>query len=37
MSSQSIKAKIEFIIEMIENIEEIIKRHNGIVKNLMIN
>lgn len=34
MSSKSINAKIDFIIEMIENIEEITKRHNGIVKTL---
>ncbi|PHQ65926.1 MAG: hypothetical protein COB99_01330 [Sulfurimonas sp.] len=34
MSSKSINAKIEFIIEMIDNIEEITKRHNGIVKTL---
>ncbi|WP_294888279.1 HepT-like ribonuclease domain-containing protein [Sulfurimonas sp. RIFCSPLOWO2_12_36_12] len=34
MSKQSTKAKLEFIIEMIENIEEITKRHNGIVKTL---
>ena len=34
MSKQSMNAKIEFIIEMIENIEEIINRHNGIVKTL---
>ena len=34
MSKQSMNAKLEFIIEMIENIEEIINRHNGIVKTL---
>jgi len=34
MSKVSINAKIDFILEMIENIEKIIKRHNGIVKAL---
>lgn len=34
MSKQSLSAKLDFIIEMIENIEEIIKRHNGIVDTL---
>jgi uncharacterized protein with HEPN domain len=31
MSENSIKAKIDFILEMISNIEKIIERHNGIV------
>lgn len=34
MSNTSINAKIEFILEMIENIEKIIERHNGIVDTL---
>lgn len=34
MSKKSTKAKLEFIIEMIENIEAIIKRHDGIVNTL---
>lgn len=34
MSSKSFKARIDFIIEMIENIEEIIRRHHGIVDTL---
>ncbi|WP_455757564.1 HepT-like ribonuclease domain-containing protein [Sulfurimonas sp.] len=34
MSNKSMNAKVEFIIEMIENIEEIINRHNGVVKTL---
>ena len=34
MSKQSQLAKIDFLLEMIENIEEIIKRHKGIVDTL---
>ena len=34
MSNQSLKAKVEFILEMIENIELIINRHKGIVSTL---
>jgi len=34
MSKQSLLAKLDFIIEMIENIEQIIQRHNGIVDTL---
>lgn len=34
MSSKSTLAKIEFMLEMCENIEEITKRHGGIVKTL---
>lgn len=34
MSENSVNAKIEFILEMIENIEKIIERHNGIVDTL---
>lgn len=34
MSKKSLLAKIDFIIEMIENIELIISRHNGIVETL---
>ena len=34
MSKQSLLAKLDFIIEMIENIELIINRHNGIVDTL---
>jgi uncharacterized protein with HEPN domain len=34
MSKKSIQSKIEFILEMIENIEKIIQRHNGIVDTL---
>ncbi|WP_324171370.1 DUF86 domain-containing protein [Sulfurimonas sp.] len=34
MSEKSLQAKIDFIVEMIENIEEIVKRHEGIVKTL---
>lgn len=32
MSKQSSIAKIDFMLEMIENIEKIVKRHDGIVK-----
>ncbi|MGM0623722.1 MAG: hypothetical protein ACQESH_06840 [Campylobacterota bacterium] len=32
MSKQSSVAKIDFMLEMIENIEKIVKRHGGIVK-----
>lgn len=31
MSEKSITSKIEFILEMIDNIEKIVQRHNGIV------
>jgi uncharacterized protein with HEPN domain len=34
MSKKSLEAKIDFIVEMIENIQEIVKRHGGIVKAL---
>ena len=34
MSKKSMQAKVEFILEMIDNIDEIIKRHHGIVKTL---
>jgi len=34
MSEKSLLAKIDFILEMIENIELIILRHNGIVETL---
>ena len=34
MSKQSQLAKIDFLLEMIENIEQIIQRHNGIVDTL---
>lgn len=34
MSKKSLEAKIEFILEMIENIQQIINRHKGIVKTL---
>ena len=34
MSKQSIKAKIEFILEMVDNIKKIIQRHNGIINSL---
>jgi len=34
MSKQSVSAKIDFMIEMIEDIEQIIQRHNGIVDTL---
>jgi len=34
MSKKAQQAKIEFIIEMIENIELIISRHKGIVSSL---
>jgi len=34
MSKKSIHAKVEFTLEMIENIEKIIQRHHGIVKTL---
>lgn len=34
MSKKSLSAKIDFMLEMCENIEEIIKRHGGIVKTL---
>jgi hypothetical protein len=35
MSKNSIKAKSDFILEMISNINKIIKRHNGIVSFLI--
>lgn len=31
MSKKSVNSKIEFILEMVENIEKIVQRHNGIV------
>lgn len=34
MSKKSMQAKVEFILEMIENIDAITKRHGGIVKAL---
>ena len=34
MSKKSMQAKVEFILEMIDNIDEIVKRHHGIVKTL---
>ena len=34
MSKISLEAKIEFILEMIENIEKIVQRHNGIINAL---
>ena len=34
MSKKSMQAKVEFILEMIDNIDEIIYRHHGIVKTL---
>ena len=34
MSKKSMLAKVEFILEMIDNIDEIICRHHGIVKTL---
>jgi len=34
MSKVSIIAKVDFILEMISNIEKIVKRHNGIIKAL---
>jgi len=34
MSETSLRAKVDFILEMCENINEIIKRHDGIVKTL---
>jgi uncharacterized protein with HEPN domain len=34
MSKKSMQAKVEFILEMITNIDEIIERHYGIVKTL---
>ncbi|MEK6658298.1 MAG: HepT-like ribonuclease domain-containing protein [Campylobacterota bacterium] len=34
MSKKSLNAKIDFMLEMCENIEEITKRHCGIVKTL---
>lgn len=34
MSKKSMQAKVEFILEMIDNINEIVRRHNGIVKTL---
>ncbi|MEA1955129.1 MAG: HepT-like ribonuclease domain-containing protein [Campylobacterota bacterium] len=34
MSKKSFEAKLDFILEMIDNIEEIIKRHAGIVKSI---
>jgi len=34
MSKQSLQAKIEFIVEMVDNIDAIAKRHGGIVKAL---
>ncbi len=34
MSKDSQLAKVDFMLEMITNIEKIIKRHNGIIKTL---
>ncbi|MFK5975156.1 MAG: DUF86 domain-containing protein [Sulfurovum sp.] len=34
MSKYSLKAKVEFILEMCANIQKIVKRHKGIVKAL---
>ena len=34
MSKHSLQAKIEFIVEMVDNIDAIAKRHGGIVKAL---
>ena len=34
MSEKSLVAKLDFIIEMIENIEQIIERHKGVVDTL---
>jgi len=34
MSKKSMQAKVEFALEMIDNIELIVKRHKGIVKTL---
>jgi len=34
MSEKSFKAKLDFILEMIDSIENIIKRHDGIAKSL---
>ncbi|MBN2781800.1 MAG: DUF86 domain-containing protein [Campylobacterales bacterium] len=34
MSKKSFEAKLDFIIEMIENLEKIISRHGGIVKSI---
>ena len=34
MSNISLNAKIDFILEMIENIEKIVQRHNGVVNAL---
>lgn len=34
MSKHALQAKIEFIVEMIENMEAITQRHGGIVKAL---
>lgn len=34
MSKYALEAKVGFLLEMIENIEKIIKRHGGIVKTL---
>jgi uncharacterized protein with HEPN domain len=34
MSEISINAKVKFIIEMIENIEKIVQRHNGVTQSL---
>jgi len=34
MSKKSMQAKVEFVLEMIDNIDEIICRHHGIVKTL---
>jgi len=34
MSKHSLYAKIDFILEMLENIDKITKRHDGIVKTL---
>jgi len=34
MSKVSVVAKVDFILEMVSNIEKIIKRHNGIVNAL---
>lgn len=34
MSKKSLNAKVDFMLEMCENIEEITNRHGGIVKTL---
>ena len=34
MSEKSLFAKVDFILEMIENIELIISRHKGVVETL---